>query len=420
MTHCCAQNREPVDADHLDVEAVRRDFPILHQAVHGRPLAYLDNAASSQKPRQVIEAIARYYAEDHANVHRGVHTLSQRATAAYEAARGAVRRFVGAARDEEIIFTRGTTEAINLVAATWGRANVRAGDEIVLTHLEHHSNIVPWQMLCEATGAVLKVAPIDERGVLDLDAFAALLGERTRLVAAVHVSNALGTINPVARMCELARAAGARILLDGAQAAPHAAVDVQALGCDFYTLSGHKMYGPTGIGALWGRHELLCEMPPWHGGGDMVRDVTFEKTTYAEPPARFEAGTPNIAGAVGLGAAIEWLEAVGRERIAAHEQSLLAYATARLAEVPGLRIIGTAPDKAAVVSFVLEGIHPHDVGTVLDMHGVAVRTGHHCTQPLMARFGVTATTRASMAAYNTHAEIDQLVTALHEVRKLFA
>jgi cysteine desulfurase/selenocysteine lyase len=402
----------------FDVERVRADFPILAQEVNGRPLAYLDNAASSQRPRVVIDAIARYYAHDHANVHRGVHTLSQRATEAYEHARREVQRFVNAASASELIFVRGTTEAINLVAQSYGRPRLGAGDEVLITWMEHHSNIVPWQLLCEQTGATLRVAPITDAGELDIEAFARLLGPRTRIVAFTHVSNAVGTINPVRELVRMARAAGAVSVIDGAQAAPHLAIDVRAIGCDFYAFSSHKMYGPTGIGVLYGRADLLESMPPYQGGGEMIRAVSFERTTYAPPPARFEAGTPHIAGAVGLAAAIEYVRGLGLERIARAEHELLDYATARLSEIPGLRIVGTARAKTAVLSFVLEGIHPHDIGTVLDHHGVAVRTGHHCAMPLMERFAVPATTRASFAFYNTRAEVDQLADALRAAREV--
>jgi cysteine desulfurase/selenocysteine lyase len=406
------------DAGALDVERVRADFPILAQQVHGRPLAYLDNAASSQRPRAVIDAMAHYYSHDHANVHRGVHTLSQRATEAYEHARSRVCEFVNAEHDAEIVFTRGTTEAINLVAQSWARPSLERGDEVLISWMEHHSNIVPWQLVCEQTGATLKVTPVTDAGELDIDAFERLLGPRTRIVALGHVSNALGTINPVAELTARAHAAGAIVLLDGAQAAPHLAIDVRAIGCDFYAFSSHKMYGPTGIGVLYGRRALLEAMPPWQGGGEMIRAVSFGGTTYAPPPARFEAGTPHIAGAVGLGAAIAYLQGLGFDRIARAEHELLEYATARVAGIPGLRIVGTAREKAAVLAFVLDGVHPHDVGTVLDHHGVAVRTGHHCAMPLMERYGLPATTRASFAFYNTRAEVDQLVAALHAVREV--
>jgi len=406
------------EAGALDVERVREDFPILAQQIHGRPLAYLDNAASSQRPRAVIDAIAHYYSHDHANVHRGVHTLSQRATEAYEHARRQVREFVNAEHDTEIVFTRGTTEAINLVAQSWARPRLKPGDEILISWMEHHSNIVPWQFVCEQTGATLRVTPVTDVGELDLDAFERLLGPRTRIVALGHVSNALGTINPVAALTAKAHAAGALVLLDGAQAAPHLAIDVRTIGCDFYALSSHKMYGPTGIGVLYGRRALLEAMPPWQGGGEMIRAVSFSGTTYAPPPARFEAGTPHIAGALGLGAAITYVQGVGLDRIARTEHDLLVHATERVSAIPGLRIVGTAREKAAVLAFVLEGIHPHDVGTVLDHHGVAVRTGHHCAMPLMERYGLPATTRASFAFYNTRAEVDQLVGALHAAREV--
>ena len=404
----------------FDVEAVRQDFPILHQLVHDKPLAYLDSAASAQRPVQVIEAVAEYYRRDHANVHRGVYQLSQRATDAFEGAREKVRRFINAASTREIIFTRGTTEAINLVAQSWGRANLAPADEIVVTHMEHHANIVPWQMLCEQTGAVLKVIPMTPAGELDLEAARGLIGARTRLLAFGHVSNALGTVNPVAELVALAKSAGALVLLDGAQGVPHMRVDVQALGCDFYAFSGHKMFGPTGIGVLWGREALLKAMPPWQGGGDMILAVSFEKTTYNELPWKFEAGTPHIAGAIGLGAAVDYLERLDFERAAAWEQELLEYGTAALEQIEGLRIIGTAPHKAAVISFVLDGIHPHDIGTIVDHAGVAIRTGHHCAMPIMDYYGVPATARASFSFYNTKEEIDRLVAALLEVREVFA
>jgi cysteine desulfurase/selenocysteine lyase len=404
----------------FDVEAVRQDFPILHQEVHGKPLAYLDNAASAQRPQQVIDAVSDYYSHDHANVHRGVHALSQRATEAYEGAREKVRRYIHAASTDEVIFTRGTTEAINLVAQSWGRATLGAGDEIVISHLEHHANIVPWQMLCEQTGARLKVIPMTLSGELDLDAARTLIGPRVKLLAVGHVSNALGTINPVGELIGMAHSAGARVLLDGAQALPHMRVDVQALGCDFYAFSGHKMFGPTGIGVLWGRESVLQAMPPWQGGGDMILAVTFEKTTYNRLPWKFEAGTPHIAGAIGLGAAIDYLEQLGIERAAAWEGELLDYATAALSQVEGLRLIGTAAHKAAVISFTLEGVHPHDIGTIVDHAGVAIRTGHHCAMPVMDYYGVPATARASFAFYNTRAEADRLVGALQQAREVFA
>jgi cysteine desulfurase/selenocysteine lyase len=404
----------------LDVEEIRKDFPILHQEVNGRPLAYLDNAASAQRPRQVLEAVDHYYRHDHANVHRGVHTLSQRATDAYEGARQGIARSLNANSEKELIFVRGTTEAINLVAQSWARPRLQPGDEILVSWLEHHSNIVPWQLVCEQTGAVLKAAPINERGEIIVDQFEALLGPRTRLVALNHVSNALGTINPVETLIPMAKARGVPVLLDGAQALPHQLVDVQALDCDFYAFSGHKVFGPTGIGALWGRESLLNDMPPWQGGGEMIRTVTFEGSDWAELPSKFEAGTPNIAGAIGLGAALDYLAGIGMDRIHAWEAELLAYATDALGAIPGLRMIGTAERKAAVVSFVMEGIHPHDIGTIVDSCGVAIRTGHHCAQPVMAFFNVPATARASFAFYNTRAEIDQLVEALERTREVFA
>ncbi len=402
-----------------DLDRARADFPILAQKVQNRPLVYLDNAASTQKPRVVMDAIATCYGEYYANVERGVHTLSQTSTAAREQARETVRRFLNAPSAEEIVFVRGTTEAINLVAASWGRRHVGAGDEILVTELEHHSNIVPWQLLCEERGAVLRVAPIDDRGEVILEELERLLSPRTRLVAVAHVSNALGTVNPVREIAEKAHRVGALVLVDGAQAAPHLAIDVQALGADFYAFSGHKVYGPSGIGVLWGRRELLAAMPPWQGGGGMIRTVTFAKTTYAPPPHRFEAGTPAIEAAVGLGAALDYLTALGLPAVAAWEAELLALATERLAAVPGLRLIGTARDKAAVLSFTMAGIHPHDVGTVLDQEGIAVRAGHHCAQPVMEHFRVPATTRASFGLYNTREEIEVLTAALHRARELF-
>ena len=402
-----------------DLDRVRADFPILAQKVHGRPLVYLDNAASTQKPRAVTDALAGCYGEYYANVERGVHTLSQRSTEARERAREAVRRFLNAPSAEEVVFVRGTTEAINLVAASWGRRHVGPGDEILITELEHHSNIIPWQLLCEERGAALRVAPIDDRGEVILPELERLLSSRTRLVAVAHVSNALGTVNPVRAIAERAHAAGALVLVDGAQSAPHLGIDVQALGCDFFAFSGHKVYGPSGIGVLWGRSELLADMPPWQGGGGMVRTVTFSRTTYAPPPHRFEAGTPAIEAAVGLGAALDYLTALGLPAVAAWESELLALATERVAEVPGLSLIGTARDKAAVLSFSMAGIHPHDVGTVLDQEGIAVRAGHHCAQPVMAHFRVPATTRASFGLYNTREEVEALAAALHRARELF-
>ncbi|MGH8135955.1 MAG: cysteine desulfurase [Steroidobacteraceae bacterium] len=403
----------------FDVRRLREDFPVLARLVNGRPLAYLDNAASSQQPAAVMDAVAEYATMHHANVHRGVHTLSQEATARYEAAREKVRRFINAASTTEIIFLRGTTEAVNLVAQAHGRPRLKPGDEIVVSWLEHHSNIVPWQLLCEQTGAILRVAPIDRRGVVDFDAYLAMLGPRTRIVALAHVSNALGTVLPIRAFLDAARERGITTLVDGAQAVPHLAVDVQALGCDFYAFSGHKMYGPTGIGVLFGRERVLESMTPWQGGGDMILSVSFAGTTYNHLPHRFEAGTPNIAGAIGLGAAIDYLGTIGIESIGIHEQQLLAYATTRLADIPGLALVGTAPDKSSLVSFTVEGVHPHDLGTVLDSQGIAVRTGHHCAMPVMEYFGVAATTRASFGLYNTRGEIDALRDALlHAIRML--
>jgi cysteine desulfurase/selenocysteine lyase len=403
----------------LDVNRIREDFPILDQKIHGKPLVYLDNAATSQKPRAVIEAIQHFYTADCSNIHRGVHELSERSTQAYEEAREKVREFLGAREAREIVFVRGTTEGINLVAQTYGRQHVGAGDEVLITALEHHSNIVPWQILCEEKQAVLRVAPINERGEVVLEEFEKLLNERTRIVALAHVSNALGTVNPVARMVELAHRRGAPVLVDGAQAAPHMKVDVQALDCDFYTFSGHKVFGPTGIGVLYGKAALLESMNPYQGGGDMIRTVSFERTTYNVIPYKFEAGTPDIAGGIGLGAAIDYISGIGMEKIAAYEHDLLAYGTGQLERIPGVRIIGTARDKASVLSFVLEGVHPHDIGTILDREGIAVRTGHHCAQPVMDRFGIPATTRASLAFYNTFEEIDELVRGIGKVKEIF-
>ncbi|SDH63928.1 cysteine desulfurase / selenocysteine lyase [Pseudomonas benzenivorans] len=402
-----------------DVERVRQAFPILAQRIYGKPLVYLDSAATSQKPQAVIDAMSRFFLAENANVHRGVHYLSVRATEAYEQARAKVQGFLNAERVEEIVFVRGTTEAINLVAQTYGKVHVQAGDEVLISAMEHHSNIVPWQMLCEQSGARLRVAPIDDAGELLLDQLERLIGPRTRLVAISHVSNVLGTVNPIRRIVELAHARGAPVLVDGAQAAPHLQVDVRELGCDFYALSGHKMYGPTGIGALYGRRELLEAMPPYQGGGDMILSVSFEKTLYNKPPYRFEAGTPNMAGAIGLGAAIDFLGELGAQAIAAHEQAVLAYAQRALATVPGLRLIGTAADKVGVLSFVLDDIHPHDIGTILDREGVAIRTGHHCAQPLMQRFGLAATARASLGCYSSERDIDALVAGLARVREMF-
>ena len=404
----------------LDVERVRRDFPILGQQSHGHPLVFLDSAASAQKPQQVIDAMSDFYSRDYANIHRGVYELSQRATEAFEAARDKVRAFLNAGEAREIVFVRGTTEAINLVATAHGREHVGAGDEILITAMEHHSNIVPWQLLCEERGANLVVAPIDDRGALLLDEFEKCLSPRTRMVAVTHVSNALGSVNPVREITRLSHERGVPVLIDGAQAVPHGHVDVRELDCDFYAFSSHKLFGPTGIGVLYGRAELLESMPPYQGGGEMILSVSFEKSTWAEIPHKFEAGTPDIAGAVGLGAAIDYLGEVGFDRIAAHERDLLEYGTALLGAIPGLRLIGTAADKAAVLSFVLDGVHPHDVGTILDQEGIAVRTGHHCAQPVMDRFEVPATTRASVALYNTRAELDALARAILKTQEIFA
>jgi cysteine desulfurase/selenocysteine lyase len=402
-----------------DAARVRADFPILAQSIHGRPLVYLDSAASAQRPRAVLEAVEHYETRLHSNVHRGVHTLSQRATEAYEGARETVRRFINARSTREIVFVRGTTEAINLVAQSWGRGHLRAGDEVLITRLEHHANIVPWQLACQASGARLVAAPFTDRGEVDPAAIAERLNARTRLVAIAHVSNALGSVLPVAEITRLAHARGIPVLLDGAQAIAHAPVDVQALGCDFYAFSGHKVYGPTGIGVLYGREELLAAMPPWQGGGDMILTVSIERSTYNELPWKFEAGTPNMSGAVGLGAALQYVESLGRQAIAAHEHSLAALTTERLRAIPGLTLIGTARDKAAVVSFTLAGVHPHDIGTILDSEGVAIRTGHHCAMPVMDFYGVPATARASFACYNTVADVDALCAALGKVREVF-
>ncbi len=404
----------------FDVEQVRRDFPLLQTTVRGKPLVYLDNAATSQKPRSVIARTEQYYATENANVHRGVYELSERATAAYEDAREKARGFLNAASAREIVFVRGTTEAINLVASSYGRKELQAGDEVLVTAMEHHSNIVPWQLIGAERGAVLRVAPMNRRGELLMDDFARLLSPRTRLVAVAHVSNSLGTINPIAEIVRLAHAKGAAVLVDGAQAAPHGPIDVRALGVDFYTVSGHKMFGPTGIGLLYGTTEWLEALPPYQGGGDMIKTVTFAKTTYAEPPAKFEAGTPNIAGAVGLGAAIDYLRGLDWAAVQAHERDLLTYATERLGALPEVELVGTAAHKASVVSFTVRGVHAHDVGTIVDQEGVAIRTGHHCTQPVMDFFGVPATARASFAFYNTRADVDALVSAVQKVTRVFA
>jgi cysteine desulfurase/selenocysteine lyase len=402
----------------LDIEKIRKDFPILSQKVHGKPLVYLDNAATTQKPRSVLNALEVFHEEYNANVHRGVHDLSARATREYEGARDKVRRFINAAEAREIIFTRGTTEAINLVSQSWGRANLKSGDEVLLTHMEHHSNIVPWQMLCQEKGAKLKVAPVTPAGELMMDDFEKLLTARTRLVAVAHVSNALGTVNPVKEIVRSAHGKGALVLVDGAQAVNHRPVDVRDLDADFYAFSGHKLFGPTGIGVLYGKAALLEEMPPWQGGGDMIESVTFAKTTYNVLPHKFEAGTPNIAGAIGLGAAVDYLSSLGMDRIAAYEKGLLEYATQRMSSLPEVQIIGTAQDKASVISFKMGKAHPHDVGAILDQQGIAVRTGHHCTQPLMERLGLTATARASFAFYNSRKEVDVFIQALIKARDL--
>ena len=403
-----------------DVERIRADFPILARQVHGKPLVFLDSAASAQRPASVIAAVDEYERQHHANVHRGVHQLSQEATELFERARERVRGFVNARSTREVIFTRGTTEAINLVAQSFGRARLRPGDEVLLTALEHHANIVPWQLVAEQTGAVIRAVPMDRRGVVSLDDVAANLSERTRIVACTQVSNALGTVLPVREIAQLAHARGAVALVDGAQAVPHQRVDVQALDCDFYAFSAHKMYGPTGIGCLIGRESLLESMPPWQGGGDMILTVSFEKTTVNALPFKFEAGTPNISGAIGMAAAVDYLESIGIERIHAHEQRLLAIATDKLLQVPGLTIIGTAPDKASVISFTLQGVHPHDLGTILDAEGVAVRTGHHCAMPVMEFFDVPATARASFGCYSRESDIDALVAALYKAREVFS
>jgi cysteine desulfurase/selenocysteine lyase len=404
----------------FDVQRVRQDFPILRRQVYGRPLVYLDNAATTQKPQAVLDAITHYYTHANANVHRGVHHLSEIATDAYEGARGKVRRFFNARSDREIVFTRNATEGINLVAVAFARPRLEAGDEVLISAMEHHSNIVPWQLVCAERGARLRVAPIDDRGELVLEEFERLLGERTRIVAMTHMSNALGTVNPVEEIVRVAHGRGVPVLIDGSQAAYHMPVDVQALGADFYVATGHKLYGPTGIGILYGREPLLESMPPFLGGGDMIASVTFERSTWNELPYKFEAGTPNIEGAVGLGAAVDYIQAIGLDTIQRHEQELLAYGTALLASVPGVRIIGTAARKASILSFVMENIHPHDIGTIVDREGVAIRTGHHCAQPVMERFRIPATARASLAMYNTREELDALAAALARVHEVFA
>ncbi len=404
----------------FDPMIVREEFPILQQMVHGHPLVYLDNAATTQKPRAVIEALSRYYLEDNANVHRGVHALSQRATEQYEGARETVRTFLNAASCDEIIFTRGTTEGINLVASSWGRKNIGAGDEILITAMEHHSNIVPWQMLCEEKGAVLKVLPMDDHGTLLIDELPRLLTDRTRLVSVVHISNALGTVNPVEEIIRQAHARGIPVLIDGAQSVAHTAIDVQSMDCDFFVFSGHKIYGPTGIGVLYAKKALLEGMPPWQGGGDMILSVTFEKTLYNDPPYRFEAGTPDIAGAIGLAEALRWFRRFDIEAVAAHESALLEYASTTMARIDEVRLVGTAPRRAGVLSFTLCAVHPHDIGTILDQQGIAVRAGHHCAQPVMQRFCIPATARASFAVYNTEADVHRLIDGIHHVLEVFA
>lgn len=403
----------------FDIDRIRTEFPILERTVHGKPLVYLDSAASAQRPLPVLKTINDFYLHHNANIHRGVHTLSQEATDAYEQARAKTARFINAPTDKELIFTRGTTESINLVASSFLRPRLNPGDEILISWMEHHSNIVPWQMLCEQTGAVLKVIPMNARGELEMDVLSSMLNERVKLLGIVHISNALGTINPVEKICAMAHQHGIPVLVDGAQAMPHTSVDVQALGCDFYAFSGHKMYGPTGIGALWGKSEHLEAMPPYQGGGEMIRHVTFEKSTYNDAPGKFEAGTPNIAGAVGLGAAVDYLQSIGMHKIANYEAQLLAYGTEKLARVDGFKMIGTAEHKAGVMSFVLGEVHANDVGTIVDLHGVAIRTGHHCAMPAMQFFGVPATARASLGLYNTFEEIDILADSLEKTLQMF-
>ena len=404
----------------MNIEKIRGDFPVLHQELYGKPLVYLDNAATTQKPQCVIDTVRHYYEKDNSNIHRGVHALSERATAAYEASRETIRAFFNAKSSKEVIFTRGTTESINLIASSWGGANIGKGDEILITHMEHHSNIVPWQMLCERTGAVLKVIPMNDAGELDMDAFASLLSERTKLLGVVHMSNALGTINPIETMIQQAHVVGAKVLVDGAQAAAHIAVDVQALDVDFYVTSAHKMYGPTGVGVLIAKQALLEAMPPYQGGGDMILMVTFEKTQYNDLPHKFEAGTPNIAGVIGFGEAIKYIQSIGLHAIAEREKTLLDYASKQAQAFEGLKQIGTAKEKACVLSFVLDGVHPHDLGTILDREAVAIRAGHHCAMPVMQFYKVPATARASFSIYNTEAEVDALFAALAKARDMFA
>ena len=410
---------QPVDAPEFPVHSYRADFPVLARKVRDKPLVYLDNAATAQKPRRVLETLDEYYRGYNSNIHRGVHTLSELATEAYEAARKKIQTFINAASHQEIIFVRGTTEGINLVAQSYGRSRLGAGDEIIVSEMEHHSNIVPWQLLCEQTGALLKVIPINDAGELDMDEYKNLLGDKTRIVAVGHVSNALGTINPVAEITALAHAAGAVTVIDGAQAAPHTRLDMAALDCDFYAFSGHKLFGPTGIGVLYGKQALLDAMPPYHGGGDMIKMVTFEKTLYNDLPYKFEAGTPYIAGVIGLGAAVDYVNEVDMDRIRDYEHDLLQYATLAAADVQGLRPIGTAAQKAGILSFVMDGIHPHDLGTILDHEGIAIRTGHHCAMPVMERYGIPATARASFAFYNTREEVDKLVAGIDKANNIF-
>lgn len=422
MTTACSTSTEKIRSEWpmgFDVEKVRQDFPILREKVHGKPLVYLDNAATSQKPQVVIDTLNRYYKVENSNIHRGIHFLSEQATRAYEDARVKVRRFLNASDTREIVFVRGTTEGINLVAQSYGRTFIKEGDEIILSAMEHHSNIVPWQILCEQVGARLRVIPINDDGELLIEEYEKLFNERTKFVSVGHVSNALGTINPIKQIIEMAHRRGVPVLIDGAQAAPHLKVDVQELDCDFYAFSGHKLYGPTGVGVLYGKASLLDAMPPYQGGGDMISSVTFEKTLYNVLPYKFEAGTPNIAGGIGLGVAIEYLGGIDLEARAAYERALLNCATEALSAITGVRIIGTAKEKASVLSFVLDGVHPHDVGTILDHEGIAIRTGHHCAMPVMQRFGVPATARASLAFYNTKGEVDALAGAIHKVKKVF-
>ena len=420
MTTAARSPQIELAAEPFDVQRIRRDFPILQTSVRGKPLVYLDNAATSQKPAQVIEAMRRYYEAGNANIHRGVHYLSEHATEEHEAARATAQSFINAAHAHEVIFVRGTTEGINLVAQTYGRANVRAGDEVLITAMEHHSNIVPWQILCEEKGAKLRVVPINDAGELLLDEFAKLLNPRTKIVALTHVSNALGTINPIKQIVEMAHGHNVPVLVDGAQAIPHLAVDVQDLGVDFYVFSGHKVYGPTGIGVLYGKTALLEGMPPYQGGGDMISSVTFEKTLYNKLPFKFEAGTPHVAGAIGLAAALDYVTSLGILNIGAYEHAVLGYATKTVGSLPGIRLVGTAKNKTGVLSFTLEGIHPHDIGTILDQEGIAIRTGHHCAQPIMQRYGIPATARASFAMYNTEQEVDALAAGIQKVREVFA